>query len=330
MNENLNEILTRKILNYIPKNGKPVNYLMDVLDIGRESTYRRIRNNIPFTFDEIARLSVKLDFSIDEIVKNNVICNDFSTDFQQMSSEDDLVEYYYTSHLDFYNILNSMTEAKEVEILFSLNRLYSFFVVDFDVLFKFYYFIWLYRCCNGSFNSSFSEIQLPSDIVSIQQKIKSKKSLVKNVTFILDQDIIVKLIRDLQYYYNRKLISAEELNTIKNDIIIFLDYFEEYIQIGRSDAGFTNKLYLSLLNVDMNSIYGTFDGNIISQYLTYANTLAQIRNNDMIAIHKQWFHSLQRSSILISQSNEIAQASFLDQQRKNIKKITNDLFLYYG
>lgn len=329
MNENLNEILTRKILNYIPKNGKPVNYLMDILDIGRESTYRRIRNNIPFTFEEIARLSIKLDFSIDEIVKNNVINNDFSTDFQQ-KSENDLVEYYYTSHLDFYNILNSITEAKDVDILFSLNRLYSFFVVDFDILFKFYYFIWLCRCGNGSFNLSFSEIQLPPDIVSIQQKIKSKKSLVKNVTFILDQYIIMKLIRDLQYYYNRKLISKEELDTIKGDIIGFLDRFEEYIQIGRSDAGFTNKFYLSLLNVDMNSICGTFDGNIISQYLTYANTLAQIRNNDMIAIHQKWFHSLQRGSILISQSNEIAQALFLDQQRENIKKITNDLFSYYG
>ena len=42
MNNNLNKSVLDKILNCIPENIKPVNYLMDILDLGKESAYRRL------------------------------------------------------------------------------------------------------------------------------------------------------------------------------------------------------------------------------------------------------------------------------------------------
>ena len=303
---------------------------MDILGIGRESTYRRIRCNIPFTFEEIVKLSSSLDFSIDEVVERNLKGGIMLSDLPkkvQYSCE----QYFYVIHTNYYKMLQQIINARKVEISISLNRLFSFFVVNFDVLFKFYYFAWIHRLSDNSFNSRFSDIQLPEQVVSIQQKTKEIVSSVKNITFIFDRYILQKLINDLQYYYIRKLISDEELQEIKDNIICFIDYIEDHIQAGEvNDETPTNHFYLSPLDIDMNSVYGTINGEIISQFWTYAETSQAIGKYNIIASHNNWIHSLKRSSILISQSNEIAQATFLNQQRKNIDMITNDLFLYYG
>lgn len=331
MNENLIETLTQRILSNIPKNKKPVNFLMDTLNIGRESTYRRIRGNIPFTFEEIAKLAVKLNISLDEIVGKSVKYSECLSDLQEkeMSNSD---KVFFTNHLNYYELLEtiSASEKEKIEITYSLNRLISFFVTDYDNLFKFYYYLWINQSGENPMNLSFSEIELPSYMVSIQQKIRSKIALLRNVTFILDQNIIVRLIQELQYYYNRKLISYETLMEIKADILCFLDSVEKYIRNGTNDYGAAYFFYISLLNVDMNSMYGTFNDNVISRYWSHLHNPVNSENNDMIEIHKNWIRSLKRSSILISQSNEIVRASFLNQQRKFIETITNDLFFYYG
>jgi len=330
MIKNLDEILTETILSYIPKNVKPFKYLMEALDIGRESTYRRIRGNIPFTFEEIVKLSSKLNFSIDEIIEKNIKNVKEVSDYQQ-KARFTAERYFYITHLSYYRMLQSIMNTEKIEISVTLNRLFSLFVVNFDTLFKFYYYVWLHRFGDSSFNSAFSEIQLPTPVVSIQEKIKTKISLINNVTFIFDRYILQKLIKDLQYYHIRKLITDEELQEIKNDIINFIDYIEKRIQVGGTgETSSTNHYYLSLLNIDINSMYGTIGGNLISRYWPCADTSQNIGKDDLIASHNNWIHSLKRSSILISQSNEIAQATFLNQQRKNIEMITNDLFLYYG
>lgn len=329
MGEDFYRVLIKKIINNIPDNKKPVNYLMDILNIGRESTYRRLRGNIPFTFDEIIKLSLSLDFSIDEIIGRGNGSNAFFYNLQQKKPSD-YNELFYITHLDFYNILVSASNAKDTEILFSINHITSFFALHFNCLFKFYYYIWMHQCGGISSNCSFSEIELPSNIASIQQKIKSTITLIPNITCIFDQYLIMRLARTLQYYYSRNLFSHEELEVIKSEVIGFIDYIEKFLQIRANGTGMTYNFYLSLLEIDMNSMYGTYDNSTISHYWTCNVNSVNTGNSDLIALHKNWMHSLKRSSILISQSNEIVQASFLNLQRENIERVTKDTFLYYG
>ena len=53
MTMNLNKIVLTKILDIMPENLKPVTLLMEVLDIGKESAYRRLRGEKPFSMEEI-------------------------------------------------------------------------------------------------------------------------------------------------------------------------------------------------------------------------------------------------------------------------------------
>ena len=71
MNNNLNKSVLDKILNCIPENIKPVNYLMDILDLGKESAYRRLRGEKALSLEEIHKLSLELRISLDEILGKN-------------------------------------------------------------------------------------------------------------------------------------------------------------------------------------------------------------------------------------------------------------------
>jgi len=64
-----NKIFVELILKKIPAKFSPVDYLMQTLDLKKGAAYRRIRNQVPFTFGEIIKLSSNLGFSLDEIIK---------------------------------------------------------------------------------------------------------------------------------------------------------------------------------------------------------------------------------------------------------------------
>lgn len=67
MDKNINKALLSKILESIPEHISTVTYLMDFLDISQGAVYRRLKGEIPFSFDEIYKLSENLGFSVDEI-----------------------------------------------------------------------------------------------------------------------------------------------------------------------------------------------------------------------------------------------------------------------
>jgi hypothetical protein len=328
MNKKLNGILVKKITESIPKSKKTIEYITDVLKIGRESTYRRIRGDIPFTFEEISKLALNLNFSVDEIIGRNMgNYNVFSDSNHEVLS--DLDERFFTIHSKYYDMINLVGRSKEMDIVFSINKVNSFLLSGFDVLFKFYYYKWMLQYGGTFQNQNFSEIEIPCQTLSVKQKINSAIKAVKNVTFIVDQNTLVKLMREIQCYYSRKLISEEDFLSIKTEMLQLLDSLEALLQTGVNKEGTHYYFYLSLLDIDSNSIFGTYDENTILQYWIYAD-LANVTNVDIINSHKNWVASLKRYSVLISQSNELSQSIFLDRQRKCIDNITNDLYFNYG
>ncbi len=70
MNEAFRKKIINKIISEIPLHIKPVDFLSATLDIAKESAYRRLRGEMAFTFEEIVKLSQKLEFSIDELAGN--------------------------------------------------------------------------------------------------------------------------------------------------------------------------------------------------------------------------------------------------------------------
>jgi hypothetical protein len=70
MRKGKNDLLINEIISNIPKKCKPVNFIASELKISKSSAYRRLEGKQPFLFGEICELATKMNFSVDEIIRD--------------------------------------------------------------------------------------------------------------------------------------------------------------------------------------------------------------------------------------------------------------------
>ena len=63
---NINTDLIDAMKIYLPKGNNLANALMDILYLGKEATYRRLRGEVPFTFAEVATISQHMGIRSEE------------------------------------------------------------------------------------------------------------------------------------------------------------------------------------------------------------------------------------------------------------------------
>ncbi|MDR2627857.1 MAG: hypothetical protein LBC40_07475 [Dysgonamonadaceae bacterium] len=323
MNREQNKTLAEKVLNNIPQEVKPVNYLMDTLEIGKESAYRRIRGEIPFTFDEITKLSLALGFSMDEMVGQDQSDRVFFELQTRLDQGPD--EAFWTMLKEYYNkIMKKISKARDMEAIVSLNRLSLIMYIKYNLLFKFAYYRWIHQLSDETLNLRFAEMQVPREIVSVQQDFKSKLRYVRNCYYILDRNLFLPIVREIQYYYHRKLITSEEVWQLQEELRALLHSLEELMQKGVDGFGNIVYLHLSSLGIESNTAYIMCDGKCTSQYWIYHVNAVILSNWEVCSIHKKWLEALKKHSELITRSNEMLQAEFLETQKNYIESINNN------
>jgi hypothetical protein len=314
---NLNEIIVNTILRSIPKNIKPVNYLMDLLELSRESVYRRIRREIPFSMEEITKLSLTLGFSIDEIIEGSKKERKFF-DLQILS---DFSEVYIWLFKEYENYLQNLLNAKKNRVLMTLNHIPPLFSVFFNNLSKFFYYKWLNENMEDISSCSFANLCVPNDLIHLQEKIIISCKKISNVVMILSPHIFLSTIKDIQYFYRRKLLNKEELQLLRNDILELINLAEEIAKGGSFNINSNIDFYLSTLNIHSNSIYLQYDNVRETHFWIYSANPMIIRNSEICDMQKKWIFSLKRHSTLITESNEILQIEFFNRQREHVKEL---------
>ncbi|MDR2621792.1 MAG: hypothetical protein LBC48_04325 [Dysgonamonadaceae bacterium] len=318
--DDLNEIIVNTVLKNIPKNIKPVIYLMELLDLSRESVYRRIRKDIPFSMDELTKLALTLNFSLDEIVegsKRERIFFDLG-----LRTPNNSMDSFSAVFQEYNSYISNLSKAKNSSVFMALNCIYPLFTVFFSNLFKFHYFKWLVETQDNLPKDYFSNLVLPQELSALKQKISEEIKCAQNVTIILSPNISLSIIKDIQYYYQRKLINKDDLEILKKDLLKMSDFSENVAKTGRLGNGNSQiDIYISIPYINSNTIYLEYDDASEVHYWIYSNNPMVIKNSEISNIQKKWFLSLKKSSTLITQSNEILQADFFDTQRKLINKL---------
>jgi hypothetical protein len=329
MNIQLNEELIQKITECIPPNIKPIDYLMDILSISRESAYRRMRGDIAFTFNEIAKLASTLNFTVDNIigVHSEERCFfDLKTDKSLSPAKDFLLIFK-----DYAKCLEQICNDPDTEAIASLNRFSLFFLAPYDHLFKFYYYKWIHQTYNVPVSLLFAETVISPEVKEVRRHFQTLVKSFNHCSFIFDRNIFLTLVREIQYYNSRGLISKDEVLVMQQELTELLAYLKLLIHKGSNESGYVYNFYLSLLNIDINTSYASLKGGTdsISQYWMYAASPVLIKNQEICQLNKKWLESMKKMSVLITQSNETLQLEFINKQNEYINTITNHL-LYYN
>jgi len=321
--ERSNDMLIAKIEGSIPSNIKLVNYLMDSLSLGREAVYRRLRNQVPFTFGEIIKLSSNLGFSLDEIVyqdKNIQVLLELNRD-----ALPDPQKMFIEMLNTYFELTKKLYEARDKEVNCVVNELWVTVLLKYENIFKFFYYKWLHQFHDGVPTPSFSEVELPAEVISLKNRFQYYSVQVKDAvaSFIFDQDTFLNLIREIRYFYKRQLISDQELSDIRKEFHEILDVFERLAKKGISESGSRSNYYLSQLGIESNSTYVRYDDKVFIYSCLYSMVPVCITDPGLCHMQKKWFDSLRRYCTLISECNELVQEKYINKQREYLDNIEN-------
>ena len=320
--DSLRNVITNTIVQKIPPNTNIIGYIMNLLNISRESVYRRIRGNISFSLEELAKLSIDLDFSLDEVLKkemNSRIFFDFN-----LRSDNDPSDIFIKIHKNYFKVLFEASNAAEFESIMILNHISPEFVIFFNHLFKFSYYRWMHQNQETSLKYFYSDVTMPNSLLSLQKEAGEIFKKLRKNTYIIDSNVFLNMVREIQYCYNRRLINESEFFLIKNDLLGLVNMIESIVQTGFYGSNAKYNFYLSSLNVESNSRYIRYNDQITTIF--FINSIKQviITNTNMSTVHKKWLDSMLKYSTLFSQSNEILQVKYFNTQRSYIDDLLNN------
>jgi hypothetical protein len=297
----------------IPQNINIASVLMDILYIGKEAIYRRLRGEVPFTFDELVVISQAMGISLDNIAG--------STRQESRPFQLKLTEYVNPKEVDYHQmeeylgVLHASRKDPYTEHASSANIFQLTLYVGYDYLNKFYMFKSLYQRSGVESIRSLDDIKISQRLRDIQKRYQEELMYIKHTFYIWDYMIFRYLVNDIKYYANIHYITEEDVAALKEDLLRFIDKMERLAIKGKFETGNRIQLYLSSINFESTCSYLQTQSMTLSNINAFAlNTVVSLDVTTFDRL-KTWINSLKRLSTLISESGEMQRIKFFKEQR---------------
>lgn len=182
MNE-LNTNLIEAAKEKFPAKGQLANILMDTLYMGKEAIYRRLRGEVPFTFQEAAIISKELGISLDRIAGVS-FSNNAMFDINVVDHGNPFETYY-----DFLNkhvkLFHTLREDPNASLGTASNVIPQTLYLKHELLAKFRFFKWMYQ--NEHIKCKhFEELEIPQKIINVQQDFAKLSHHIHSTDYIWD------------------------------------------------------------------------------------------------------------------------------------------------
>ena len=317
--EVLHDNLLKAIREKIPHEENLANVLGNLLCIGKEAIYRRLRGDVPFTLLETAQISKEMNISIDGILES---VSPKSRPFQLK-----LTEFINPLEIDldmmdnFVDVFRSIEPNAYSEAASSTNILPQALYLKYKFLTRFYLFKWKAQHDGLNAVQPLHEIIFPERMVQIQKNFVIETQRVKDSCYIFDNMIFVYLINDIKYFSSVNLISDDDVRELKEELYQFLDYTERLAARGKFDNGNRIRFYISNINFD--TTYSYVQTRKCKLTLIKAFTLNSVASLDDKTFDsvKNWISSLKRFSTLISESGDLQRIHFFRKQRELVSTL---------
>jgi hypothetical protein len=299
-----------------PKNTELVEELSTLLHIERAAVYRRVRNDVPFTADEIAKIAASWNISLDDIM--GVYLGTVA--FQMVP-----INYINPSEQDIINLqkrvkaLETLKESPNSEYMVIANNLSRSLTTGFPSLSKFNIFKWGYEFSNENTNIPFSQINISEEMQTITKQFYRNMKDAATTSIILDRMLFDNFVNEVLFFHSIMLITDEEKAMIKNDLNELMNYLSEVATSGCFPET-NNKvyLYISTLNVNTNYSYIYTDHLKVCRIHAFNKYDIISFNHDMIETFRGWMQKKKRMSVLISEVDERNRIAFFMKLRNLI------------
>ena len=319
MKDNNHENIVKAIRNSIPGNANLTNYLSDTLNIGRESAYRRVRGEINFTFDEVAKLSQELGFSVDNIIG---VRRDENALFNiHMLQKLDYFDIYVNKMLEYGRLFCRSSQKYETKARMAINTLPYFFHINHEYLSRFRIYKWLYQNHKIGPGDKFADFILPDKVLKAHETFYKDIQCVPDITLVIDNNVFWSAAKDIEYFYKRGLVSYDDLSALKQELHKIVNTIEQVATDGVSKRGVRINIYISAVDLEASYVHFEYGDKQFAQVRIFSISAIDSYNEGLCKIHKEWIESLKIYSVLITESGEMQRFEYTSKQREYIDTI---------
>ncbi len=327
MNSQLNSRLIQAMQEHLPQKSNLASVLMDVLSIGKEAAYRRLRGDVIFSFDDVAKISRRLGISVDKIISESKIPggNKWAyIDVEVFYSSSKYIEQYSRRLEVLSETFNQMEGQPKATLRCATSLIPYFFTFSYKklTLFQHYKRLYLTHIKPGF---RFSEMEDFSGMYDLEASIINRYRSISRILFILDRNICHSLVKDIIYFFQRNLISVDELLQLKQELLQLISFMEEITATGTFNNNNEIDIYLLDVYLDSSYVHAESASFECSMHWTYFVDTYNLYNSSICKMQKDWIESLKRYSTLITQTGEMQRVEFFNKQRELVMMLDSNL-----
>lgn len=303
--DHINPEFIKTMREKMAERGSLVNLLTDLLHIGKEAAYRRLRGEVPFTLTEAVTISQKMGISLDKWVGNNSENNN--------QSPLDPTGTYISIVDRYINLLKGPKDDPESVLEVSAGSFPQTLYLNYENLTKFIFFKWTYRQTSPSIQSRFEETIFPTTIQ--QQEFKKRIQSFQYSCYIWDPHIFPNLITDMKYFAKKHRITERNIRMLKEELYQVLDDLEKITSKSIDHTGKEFRFYIS--DIHLETTFGYIQKNGLKTSIIQAPALFPILSTEkrMFATIRNRIDTLKKISIPISGNEIMQRRSFFKKQR---------------
>ena len=294
--------------------------LMDILPLERESIYRRLRQDVMFTPEEIMKTAGAMDISLDNIVSR--------ADGKQRPFRLNMINYTNPDEYDYnilerYNGLFELAARDPATELMEIGRAIPGMIYSaYENLSRFLTMKWHYKYGDPEHNTPLSEIHVTERMRGIEKKFVEFARNLPNIYAIYDRRFIEYMIDEIAYFHSIRMITADELLVLKGELLELMECMEEISLKGYlPQTGSKFFFYLSYTCLEAEySLLG-------SKHLTLS-VIKALERNGIASFDKHVFEKFKnmvratmRLSVLMSSSNRLELIRFFDNHKRMAESI---------
>jgi len=302
-----------------PKNAQLIHEITNLLFLEREAVYRRLKKDVSFSANEIAKIAASWNISLDEIIG----VNSGTIPFQMFP-----FNYLYPTTKEFSNlqkrvkILDHLQDTPNSEYMEVCNRFPRPLSIGFLALYRFQIFNWSYQYTNNESHKLFSKNIIPENVGVEFEHYKKNIVHVKNSSFILDEMVFDYFVQSVKYFHSIMVLTDSEKELIKNELYGLLDYMSVIANKGcYPDSHNKVNIYISQLSIDTNYSYYYTDKLKLCRIHAFGKFDITSFDSTMVTNFRTWMNFKKRSSIQISEANEKKRIEYFTFQRKIVDSL---------
>lgn len=319
MNQKFSENLVSAIKLALPEKTNVAIYLMDLLSLGKEAVYRRLRGTVSFDLEEAALISKDLSISLDHIVgmksEEKAVFNLNLTQISNMMQD-------YCLFIDSYTqVFRRMTTYTDARCHSAYNIIPFSFYTEYELISKFHLYKWVYQMRGSENTTQFSQFAVPQKVLDAHKAFVQETRSVDSSSFVLNRNIFISLARDVLYFSRLNLLTKAEVQRIREELVHLLHNLESIAAAGIWNVDKEISFYLSNMDFESSYTYVESEDFELSIFRVFSFGSITSPKSNVCDVHKQWIDSLKRSSTLISRSGDVHRAEYFSEQRELLNAI---------